>query len=337
MNNSDYIKLLHKRSTGTISNEENEALNSWLSDNYDKKNLSTIWDNAGSYKKDFQPDVKKGLANVMSFIDEAETKKVKEPKVIQIKKRRFSPFAMAAALAVLIGVGAVITWYSTTAQNSSLVATTGIGETKELLLEDGTKVSLNENSYLSYAEGLTQSHRNVKLTGEAFFDVKPDTERPFVITTSRSTVTVLGTSFNVKAYKDQPFNEVTVKTGQVRFQPKNSSTYLNLTKDETAKFDFLKKEMKKVDNKGQNNISWHTQKLQFVDTPLAEALEAIEKSYDVQISDLPNQLSDCQLNANFDLQKQKITDVLPVIESILVITFSKTSEHVYSITGSGCK
>ncbi len=337
MNNSNYIKLLHKRSTGTISSKETEALNSWLSDSSDNEGLSTIWDNAGSYKEDFQPDVKKGLANVMSFIDEEEATEVKEPKVVQMKKRRFSPFAMAAILAVLVGVGAVITWYSTTAQNSSLVATTGIGETKELLLNDGTKVSLNENSYLSYAEGLTQSHRNVKLTGEAFFDVKPDAERPFVITTSRSTVTVLGTSFNVKAYKDQPFNEVTVKTGKVRFQPKNSSTHLDLVKDETAKFDFSKKELKKVENKEQNNISWHTQKLQFVDTPLAEALEAIEKNYDVQISELPNQLSDCQFNANFDLKKQDINDVLPVIESILGVTFSKTSEGIYSITGSGCK
>lgn len=337
MNNSNYIKLLHKRSTGTISSKETEALNSWLSDNSDNEGLSTIWKNAGSYKGDFQPDVKKGLSNVMSFIDEEEAKEVKEPKVVQMKKTRFSPFAMAAALAVLIGVGAVITWYSSTAQNSALVATTGIGETKELLLNDGTKVSLNENSYLSYAEGLTQSHRNVNLTGEAFFDVKPDAERPFIITTSRSTVTVLGTSFNVKAYKGQPYNEVTVKTGKVRFQPKNSNTHLDLVKDETAKFDFSKKELKKVENVEQNNISWHTQKLQFVDTPLGEALEAIKKSYNVQISELPNHLSNCQFNANFNLKKQKISDVLPVIESILDVTFSKNPEDIYSITGSGCK
>ena len=69
MNNSDYIKLLHKRSIGTISNKEKEALNSWLSDSSDNNQLSTIWEKSGNYKEDFQPNVQKGLANVMSFID----------------------------------------------------------------------------------------------------------------------------------------------------------------------------------------------------------------------------------------------------------------------------
>ena len=337
MNNSDYIKLLHKRSIGTISNKEKDALNSWLSDSSDNSQLSSIWDNAGSYKEDFQPDVKKGLANVMSFIDEEEAKEVTEPKVVQIKKRRFSPFALAAALAVLIGVGAVFNWYANTTSNSTLVAQTGMGETKELLLNDGSKVSLNENSYLAYSEGLTQSQRAVTLTGEAFFDVEPDAERPFTITTSKSTVTVLGTSFSVRAYKTEPINIVTVKTGKVKFQPKNSDKYLELVKDETAQFDFSKKELKKVINTEQNNLTWHTQKLQFFDTPLAEVLDDIEENYSVDFTDVPVQLSNCRFNSNFDLNKHQILEVLSALEASLGVKFSKNSEDIYSITGSGCK
>jgi len=337
MNNSNYIKLLHKRSVGTISNKENEALNSWLSDNSDNSQLSTIWDNAGSYKEDFQPDVKKGLANVMSFIDEEEEKETEEPKVIQMQKRRFSPFALAAALAVLVGVGAVINWYSNTTGNSTLVAQTSMGETKELLLNDGSKVSLNENSYLSYSEGLTQSQRSVNLTGEAFFDVEPDAERPFTISTSKSTVTVLGTSFNVRAFKNEPTNIVTVKTGKVKFQPNNSDKYLELIKDETAQFDFSKKELKKIENEEQNNITWHTQKLQFKDTPLDEVLENIEEQYEVKFSDVPAHLSNCRFNSNFDIKKHQITDVLSAIESTLGIKFSKNSEAIYSISGTSCQ
>lgn len=337
MNNSDYIKLLHKRSSGKLSAEENKALTDWLSGESANNQMGEIWKKSAIYKEDFEPDVQAGLKNVLDFIDEAEEKTSNEPKIVSLKKRRFSPFALAASLAVLIGVGAVVNWYLNTPSNSMIVAQTGAGETEMLSLNDGTQVWVNENSYFSYSEGFSESHRKVKLTGEAFFDVARDEERPFIIESSKSTVTVLGTSFNVRAYENESENVVTVRSGKVRFQPKNSQKYLDLIKDETAQFDFSKKELKKITNKEQNNTAWQSKRLQFVDTPLAQVVEAIEDNFDIEIADVPAHLSQCGFNANFDLSNQTIEQVFGVLSKVLGVTISKTDAGIYSIEGESCK
>ena len=337
MNNSDYIKLLHKRSSGKLSAEENKALTNWLSGDSANNQMGEIWEKSATYKEDFEPDVQAGLKNVLAFIDEEEEQASPEPKIIPLQKRRFSPFALAAALAVVIGVGAVFNWYFNTPSNSMIIAQTGEGETEMLSLNDGTQVWVNENSYFSYSEGFSESQRKVKLTGEAFFDVARDEARPFIIESSKSTVTVLGTSFNVRAYENESENVVTVKSGKVRFQPKNSQKYLDLTKDETAQFDFSRKELKKIANQAQNNIAWQSKRLQFMDTPLAQVIEDIEENFGVEIDDVPAHLSQCGFNANFDLTNQTIEQVFDVLSRSLGISISKSDVGTYSIAGESCK
>ncbi|MBV6641226.1 MAG: FecR family protein [Cyclobacteriaceae bacterium] len=82
-------------------------------------------------------------------------------------------------------------------------------------LPDGSIVKLNAGSKLFFPTSFHEGYREVKLIGEAFFDIKRDEERPFRIHTSNVSVKVLGTSFNVKSYPGEDITEVGVKSGKV--------------------------------------------------------------------------------------------------------------------------
>ncbi|MBX3242597.1 MAG: FecR family protein [Chitinophagaceae bacterium] len=96
------------------------------------------------------------------------------------------------------------------------------GSKKTIELPDGTKVWLNADSRLEYNELFECDLREVTLEGEAFFDVWKDSCRPFVIHTSAIDITVLGTSFNVRAYNNENETETSLVTGKVEIVVKNN-------------------------------------------------------------------------------------------------------------------
>ena len=90
------------------------------------------------------------------------------------------------------------------------------GQISEVVLPDGTKVRLNAQSSITYSENFLQSsNREVKLTGEAFFDVTEHASHPFIVKTKSINIVVLGTSFNLKSYDDDATIETTLIKGRV--------------------------------------------------------------------------------------------------------------------------
>ncbi|MEB0261817.1 FecR domain-containing protein [Mucilaginibacter sp. 10I4] len=104
-----------------------------------------------------------------------------------------------------------------------LTATTKRGERKLLTLSDGTKIWLSPSSSLEYPDQLIGNLREVKLEGEAFFEVAKDKKHPFIIHSGRMDTRVVGTSFNIQSFKAQINSTVTVVTGIVKVSALRSS------------------------------------------------------------------------------------------------------------------
>ncbi|WP_224750926.1 FecR family protein [Mucilaginibacter pankratovii] len=126
---------------------------------------------------------------------------------------------IAAFWLILVGTGALI-YRSYFMNNSSgdpklYTLLTKAGEHKILTLSDGTKIWLSPSSSLQYPDQLTGNLREVKLEGEAFFEVAKDKKHPFVIHSGQMDTRVVGTSFNIQSYKIQAKYTVTVVTGIV--------------------------------------------------------------------------------------------------------------------------
>ena len=107
-----------------------------------------------------------------------------------------------------------------------VVATkTYLNDIRLIRLPDGTKVWVNQNTEIEYPAEFSADERTVVLKGEAFFEVEKDPSRPFIISSENITTTVLGTSFNIKAYHGHA-PQVDVRTGKVKVESENNTVYL---------------------------------------------------------------------------------------------------------------
>ena len=133
------------------------------------------------------------------------------------------------------------------------------GDQVEILyLPDSSLAILNKNSKLTYPKHFDEDNRIVKLEGESFFEVKRDPNHPFYVFTENTKTRVLGTSFNVKAYKNDPNTEVTVTSGKVVFFLEGTKKDRLLVLESNDKATFNKKEIKvlKTRNENMNYLAW---------------------------------------------------------------------------------
>ncbi|MDR1273953.1 MAG: DUF4974 domain-containing protein [Odoribacteraceae bacterium] len=150
-----------------------------------------------------------------------------------------------------------------------------------LTLPDGTSVTLNASSRLSFPRRFAGDERRVRLEGEAFFDVTRDTARPFIVETGRAEVKVLGTRFNVAAYPDNAAGHATLVEGRVEVRVPGQPV-IELLPGEQAYRSGGAWEKRPVDA-GQYT-SWMKGKFLFKDTELEEIARQLSRWYDVDIS-----------------------------------------------------
>lgn len=157
------------------------------------------------------------------------------------------------------------------------------GESAEVVLADQTHVWLNSGARLSYPSDFQGRNREVRLTGEAFFEVTHDKKRPFQVITPRLTVNVLGTTFNVEAFRDSWFTGVTLVEGKVTLETGQGRLLATLSPDEHARYDAgdEKIEISKVST--DLFTSWKEGKILFRDEKLSDIAQKIERWYNVEI------------------------------------------------------
>lgn len=144
-----------------------------------------------------------------------------------------------------------------------------------LILQDGTKVWLNSESTLDYPVRFMADTRQVKLSGEAYFEVTPDTTRPFIVEVNNQYhVKVLGTRFNIKAYPGDDHSETTLVEGKV------AVNNLVLKPSEQAVLYQDKTEIRQVNV--NYYLAWHEGWFYFNNERLETALQQLGRWYDVQ-------------------------------------------------------
>lgn len=200
----------------------------------------------------------------------------------------------------------------------------------EVALSDSTKITVNEGSTLIYEKNFNTSVRKVSLSGEAFFDVARNEEKPFVVQVGEVTVTVLGTSFNIKE-SDKSVN-VAVATGRV--EVKSSFGTEILSAGEQVTVNLAEKELKTADNSSSGMEQyWFSKKLVFTGSNLATVLSDLESTYRVKIKVSNETILNCKFQATFE--NQSIDEILEIIGLSQGLTVEQTNEG-YQLSGEGC-
>lgn len=326
----EYLDLITKKLSGEIAQEDDQKLQTWLDENHEHQQLfdsyKATWDEMDRVKD-------KSTREIDAEWDRLENALDFEEETTQIKERSlFTNVYRYAAAILMIAIAAFSIYYYMNKQDSQqLVAQVQI---QEIELSEGSKVTVNSNSTLTYPKKFDPDKREVELTGEAFFEVSKDPERPFIINAGDIRVEVLGTSFNVKAYENQGQIEVTVASGKVAVFPlDNPDDRVVLVKGQKAIFYKSSMKIEADVNEDINFASWKTKEIIFEDTPMPEVIRIINEIYKSELTLDGDQLKECPVTTTFD--NQSLESVLNVLESTLDLTIEQKGDKI-EISGEGC-
>ena len=198
----------------------------------------------------------------------------------------------------------------------------------QLELSDGTRVWLNAESELRFPVQFGTGEREVYLKGEAYFDVRKDVTRRFIVHLKESNVTVLGTSFNIKAYGDEDYIYTTLVEGKVRFTSEKEHEEVTLRPGMQSVLNLKsgKTELKEVEV--EQFTAWRQGRFVFPSTTLGDLMCQLKRWYDIDVVYLSPEAKGYEfrgaINRDMDLK-----NVLAIVE--------KTSNVVFDINGRTIK
>lgn len=235
---------------------------------------------------------------------------------------------IAAAAAILLIAG--VTWFTINQQQGVVnmhEITTDYGEQREILLADGSTVFLNAGSTFLYPDQFISNNnrREVILeNGEAYFDVNPNAEKPFVIQSGITTIRVVGTSFNVKSYQDDETSRVSVSTGEVEVRFGDSQS-IALQSNQQAVWEKSSRQIIRSERASGDIGGWKENRMVFMNETLAEVFRSLERHYNVEISvQRPGLLKE---KVTFSFEEQPLEAVLEALSFTKGFEFEQKSSQ----------
>lgn len=324
-------ELIAKYIKEEASEEERKELEHWLNANDSNKKLfeeaKKAWNKGlGNLEGDDEVTFSKEKAwnNIQKEIKEKE-------KVLPLKGNNSSRWTLRIAATLVLGFFA--TWlYLSRDVNLEIVVASTKGFSKDVLLADGSKIKLNSNSVLSYAKNFDETERRVNLEGEAFFDIIKNPTKPFVIENTVFEIKVLGTSFNVFAYAEQPEVVLSVVTGTVSFRNKSGKEVF-VTQGESAVLNKATETLIKKENVDDYSLAWKTRKLEFKNVLMSDVGKALKSYFGSDVVIQNQKINNCRFTGTFD--NPSLEQVLEVLKNALGVEIKKNQKQIV-ISGKGC-
>lgn len=306
-------ELLRKFIARQTNEDESKKVIQWLEENnLSQEDLEYALENPKAIWIFDQLDASKNWEPVKQKIGA-------KPKVLLM--RHF--LRVAASILILVavaGIGIKVKEYV----NRPLVVSNNSSEVLLFTLPDSSLVSLNKNSKLTYFRNFSKK-RNIQFTGEAFFEIKRDVQRPFVIKTAESEIRVLGTSFSVEA--DLKNTRVIVASGKVAlYSSLLLADTLILEKGDKGVFNAESLSLEKQRNKDLNFLAWKDHHLVFEKTPLANVIADLERYFQIKVNVKSPEIY--KLNYTSQFSNPTLSEVLKELELILNISAEVSGKNI---------
>ena len=333
--NTYYITLINRYLAGEASEKEISELSAWLLEDPENKKLFA------EHKKINDAVVQEMIESKVDLDAEWD---IIQKRIIQqgSKSVSFIPekknpmriiWRVAAGLVILLTIGFLLKQiiFDTPATIEVLAS----NDVLETTLPDGSDISLNKGSSISYPKEFSGSTREVELNGEAHFEVEHNPEKPFIVSAGDLRVEVLGTKFYINTnapggkvqviliegsvaayYKDTPEDKTILKPGE-------EADFMPSTKKITATSQYEKYFM-----------VWKTRSMKFEDERLDQVVYTISRAYNQKITLVNPAIGKCRLTVAFE--GQTLESVLKVLESTLDLKVSKRGDEIL-VDGKGCE
>lgn len=312
------IDILTRYLTGESTQEDRQVVETWISESIDNeqrlRNLEKIWATS-ALKNKFNSD--QGWQEIKNQLKTEPVVRVLNP--IWVRS-----FRIAASVVLLIAA----TWAIRITLFDRSQSIQAGSESLVHSLVDGSTVTMNQKATIEIKDGFGTDHRQIRLTGEAYFEVKSGTH-PFIIEAGLARIAVVGTEFNIRGGNDPDGLEISVFEGIVEVQFSGQVKRLNAGQKAVLSGE---DENLMVQISNPNDIFWKTGRLSFNKIPLSKAIEDISVRYD-RIIALDPSTKNCFITTEFD--QTALEDVLTIIASMYNLEIVEEQE-VITLSGPGC-
>lgn len=299
-------ELLHKYFKGDTSTEEEKRILDWV-------------DESAENRKALQKE--RMLFDIALFTDSGKQKR----EGIRIFPLLKWSARIAATVIVAVSCGFLLKEYQYNKVAQLQTITVPAGQRAQITLADGTKVWLNSQSTLSYAANFGRGDRNVELDGEAYFEVAPNKTIPFHVNTEANQVRVVGTHFNVCAYKGSHEFETTLVEGIVDIYAKgNDRPLTRLAPNEF--FSSHDGKYSKTILPSYDYLKWKDGVYCFDDASFDSILGKLEKYFNVKITVENPEVLNYRCTGKFK-EQDGIEHILKVIQKDHQFTYSINEEE----------
>lgn len=303
-------EILKKVLSGSMSGEERKSISE---QDPVMRHLKKQWDDPAN-DLSLSPSARERLLGQI-------TKRINNPKNVM---QRWRYFGVAASLALLVSLGY---WFAGNGQADPqivYVVSAGRQSMEAFYLPDGSHVSLNAGSKLTYPEHFSGKHREISLSGQAFFKVHHDPQHPFIVKTKTMDVKALGTSFEVFTVDSASYTEMILTDGAVEVSTKRDEgegdVYL-VKPDEKLAYEMNgEAKIEKVDAKQYS--SWYRGgKPSFKNEKLSMILPRLESWYGVRI-DCPEEVAD-KYSFTFSIHNESVELLLNIISNSSPVSYQR--------------
>lgn len=273
MNKRYFIELLKKYEKGKASPKEKQLLYRYYDLFENEPDILSLL--TAEQKEQLKKEIEEGIWQQVNVME-------RKPALSILLK--WTP--KIAAAAVIGGIILAVIFFNRDTprqNNTSSLAASHNRENRLVILPDGSSVIVYAGSTLRYFPSSGEvTKREVYLEGQAYFDIRHDPSRPFIVHTGDVNVTVLGTAFNVKALPSDPEIAVTVTRGKVQVSNRNETLGI-ITRNEQLIFNKKKDQSNSTTVNTDQYLNWKRQDLYLDDITVAEASGILEDWFDVRI------------------------------------------------------
>jgi transmembrane sensor len=242
---------------------------------------------------------------------------------------------IAAALIVTAGLSLIIYKsfiYPHYFANRQMIVKAEPDRMVQTTLPDGSVVHIKAGSEINYKPG-KKGVRELSLKGEAFFEISPNPDRPFIISTGPALVKVFGTSFSVESEENSQIVNVYVESGLVSLSSKTKEDQ-DITIEPGYVGILSDKGIEKKLNNDDNLLAWKTGNLEFRKKSLDSVIADLNHTYGTNITIENPEIYDCHFTGTF-LNHQPVDTVLEVLKTAFNLTVRRTQSDI-SLSGTGC-
>lgn len=304
--NEDKRTLLKRLMHDALNEEERQRL---LYDPSVEKLMHTQWEE--------NTDINDRNSSVGKCVWEKVVHRIDKP-AVSYRLSIYKIIAIAASFLLLLGIGSTLYWKNEQSEQYMYVVASGVRCIESVLLPDGTEVRVGPNSRLTYPSDFKGETRDVKLIGQAFFNVAKDKEKPFTVHTDNMDVTALGTSFEVFNYDYENKIETILLEGKVKVGLGNPDSKqrkeVMLTPDEMLIYDKEANTVRVKNVNAESYSGWKNQGiLSFENARLSTIISRLEPWYGRKIK-CPEEIAE-EYRFTFKVRDESLERILFILNN----------------------